>query len=67
MVRKDRVIENLRASRPIRSGRRPKTKTEHRVCEDSECSTVLSRYNLRPTCHVHSPVKFPRIRGRVAS
>lgn len=28
------------------------------------CETVLSRYNKREACHVHAPVKFPRIRGR---
>lgn len=44
--------------------RRPKTIDEVRFCADQECTTRLSRYNRKGTCHVHSPVKFPRVRGR---
>ncbi|MDH3193241.1 MAG: hypothetical protein OEY55_01140 [Acidimicrobiia bacterium] len=52
------------ASRPAGRTRRPKTYTADRVCADVSCETVLSRYNKREACHVHAPVKFPRIRGR---
>lgn len=36
-----------------------------RVCIDVECETKLSMYNKRDHCHVHAPVKFPRVRGRI--
>lgn len=52
------------ASRPSGRTRRPKTYRLDRVCTDFSCDTVLSRYNQREACHVHAPVKFPRIRGR---
>lgn len=52
------------ASRPSGRSRRPKTYNANRVCTSSECETVLSKYNQREFCHVHAPVKFPRIRGR---
>ncbi len=44
--------------------RRPKTVDDVRVCAQQECTTTLSRYNLKGTCHMHSPIKFPRVRGR---
>ena len=53
-------MQTVRASKPIRSGRRPKTKALGRVRAESGCSTVLSRYNVRQTCHHHSPTRFPR-------
>jgi hypothetical protein len=46
--------------------RRPKTVDGLRVCSDSSCVTRLSRYNRNGTCHVHSPIHFPRVRGRDA-
>ena len=46
--------------------RAPKAVDERRVCIEPECVTVLSRYNRKPTCHVHAPTKFPRVRGREA-
>lgn len=50
------------------TGRRraPKTVEERRICARTTCETVLSRYNRKATCHVHAPVKFPRVRGRQA-
>lgn len=36
-----------------------------RVCAESACETKLSVYNKREYCHVHAPVKFPRVRGRI--
>lgn len=38
---------------------------EDRVCSDTQCETKLSMYNKRDYCHVHAPVKFPRVRGRI--
>lgn len=39
--------------------------SEGRVCKDDECDTKLSIYNKRDYCHVHAPIKFPRVRGRI--
>ncbi len=43
--------------------RRPKTVDGYRTCTAKECSAVLSRYNRKDTCSIHTPVKFPRVRG----
>ena len=50
--------------RPAGKRRAPKAVEERRVCINADCETVLSRYNRKTTCHVHSPIKFPRVRGR---
>ena len=57
----------MTGSKPMQSGRRPKTKAEGRQCLEDSCSTILSRYNVRDTCFQHTPVRFPRVRGQVAS
>jgi hypothetical protein len=44
--------------------RRPKAIDGSRVCSASECDTRLSRYNRNGTCYMHSPIVFPRVRGR---
>jgi hypothetical protein len=46
--------------------RAPKSVDERRVCSDTGCETVLSKYNRKTTCYSHSPVRFPRVRGREA-
>ena len=46
--------------------RAPKSVDERRVCGAGRCDTILSRYNRKTTCHVHAPIKFPRVRGREA-
>lgn len=46
--------------------RAPKAVDERRVCASKKCETVLSRYNRKSFCHVHAPIKFPRVRGREA-
>lgn len=55
----------LRASRLGSSRRRPSTVDGHRVCAEPTCETVLSRYNQSDMCHLHRPVRFPRVRGAV--
>ena len=45
--------------------RKPRTYAEDRVCVHKGCDTRLSTYNPRPTCRQHTPVRFPRVRGRV--
>ncbi|MBA2337218.1 MAG: hypothetical protein H0V96_05575 [Acidimicrobiia bacterium] len=44
--------------------RRPKAVDGLRVCSSPRCSTRLSRYNRNGTCYMHSPITFPRVRGR---
>jgi hypothetical protein len=57
----------MTGSKPTQSGRRPKTKSAGRVCLEDRCTTVLSKYNVSDTCFHHTPVRFPRVRGQVAS
>jgi len=56
----------LRASRLGTNRRRPRAIEGRRVCADSACETVLSRYNPSDLCQTHRPVRFPRVRGVVA-
>lgn len=60
------MAENTLKGKRIRGrrSRRPKTVERERVCADPTCDTQLSRYNSRKFCHVHAPVRFPRVRGR---
>lgn len=58
------MSEVISGRRPSGRRRAPKVVDDRRVCVDKGCETVLSRYNRKATCHVHSPVKFPRVRGR---
>lgn len=46
------------------SGRAPRRFTAGRVCTHPECTTLLSTYNSKETCFRHSPLAFPRTRGR---
>lgn len=43
----------------------PAGRTEHRVCVEPECNTVLSRYNEFDHCSLHQPMVVPRMRGKV--
>lgn len=45
--------------------RKPGTYAAGRVCSKKGCDTRLSTYNARSTCRQHTPVRFPRVRGRV--
>jgi hypothetical protein len=45
-------------------GRAPKSFPTGRVCAETDCSTRLSMYNRKDTCFRHSPIRFPRTRGR---
>lgn len=57
--------ETLRGRRIGASlGRRPKLQEAGRVCTVADCSTILSRYNPRDRCRVHSLTRYPRLRGR---
>ena len=60
------MSENISGRKFAGRRRAPKAIDGRRVCVSSGCDTVLSRYNRKATCHVHAPVKFPRVRGREA-
>jgi len=49
------------------SGRAPTRFERGQVCVEPGCSTRLSTYNRRDTCFRHSPIRFPRVRGRVGA
>ncbi len=51
-------------SRVRPQGRAPRRVTERKVCAEPDCRTRLSMYNRYDTCFRHSPVRFPRTRGR---
>jgi hypothetical protein len=53
----------LRGTSLPKGARRPRLAEGRRTCSVRGCDTVLSRYNLRATCHAHAPVRFPRNRG----
>lgn len=57
----------LRGNRITGRLRAPKAVDERRVCGQSDCTTVLSRYNKRDFCYAHAPVQIPRLRGRVVA
>lgn len=46
------TIDHRAPSRPVPD--------DARRCIESGCGTVLSTYNPRELCYLHSPVKFPR-------
>ncbi|GBE25036.1 hypothetical protein BMS3Bbin02_01318 [bacterium BMS3Bbin02] len=48
-------------------GRPAKRFSPGRICAESDCVTFLSTYNPNDTCFRHSPIRFPRTRGRVDS
>lgn len=53
------------SGRTPRGGMRsPRNYAAGRTCQNTDCDTQLSRYNRREYCHVHAPLKFPRVRGR---
>jgi hypothetical protein len=54
-----------KASRTAGYVRKPRTYGQDRVCVHKGCDTRLSTYNPRSTCRQHTPVRFPRVRGRV--
>jgi hypothetical protein len=56
----------LRGRRPDGAARAPQTYSTQRTCAHDGCTTTLSRYNRREFCYAHAPVKYPRLRGRVA-
>ena len=55
-------MEPIRPAASV-EGRKPKTHTD-RHCVTPDCSVRLSRYNPGPNCYRHSPIKYPRVRGK---
>lgn len=41
-----------------------KTYGKGRICTNKECNTELRETNKYETCGVHSPLRFPRVRGK---
>jgi hypothetical protein len=60
------MSEIMRARKAGGYVRKPGTYPADRVCSQDDCDTRLSTYNSRPTCRLHTPVHFPRVRGHVA-
>lgn len=58
------MTEHPRLRVAERSGRRPKTVERRRTCMHPDCETVLSRYNLKDTCRIHTEIRFPSVRGK---
>ncbi|MEN8114483.1 MAG: hypothetical protein ABFS21_08850 [Actinomycetota bacterium] len=56
----------MRGRQPKGGARPPQTYSTERHCVHDGCTTKLSRYNRREYCYAHAPVKYPRLRGRVA-
>lgn len=56
--------EEIVGYRVREQGRAPRSFPTGRVCTEPTCSTTLSTYNRRKTCFRHSPILFPRTRGR---
>lgn len=56
--------EEIVGYRVLPQGRAPRKFSTGRVCADRSCSTLLSTYNRKDTCFRHSPIRFPRTRGR---
>lgn len=59
-------MEIIMGSQPRRV-RLSRTYQVGRVCARAGCPTKLSVYNRREFCDVHAPLRFPRVRGRMAS
>lgn len=45
--------------------RAPKVYGVGRVCIQNGCEVKLNRYNRREYCYNHTPIRYPRVRGRV--
>lgn len=59
------MADTLKGQR-LQGGIRPSRSYEKgRTCKIEECPTKISMYNRREYCHVHAPLKFPRVRGRI--
>jgi hypothetical protein len=54
----------MKGTRPGRMPRPSRTVAGDRVCEAPDCTTKLSRYNVRTRCWQHSDIAFPNYRGR---
>lgn len=48
----------------MRMPRPSRRTTAGRVCEEPDCETKLSVYNLKGRCWQHAEIVFPNYRGR---
>ena len=61
-----RILNNsgiVRGEKVTGKPRKSKTYGEGRVCKDTFCKQVLSKYNHNEFCFNHAPRKIPRNRG----
>jgi len=49
------------------AGKAFKTYPLGRLCAKRGCDTILSQYNKGKLCHLHTPIKAPRLRGKMPS
>ncbi len=54
----------MKGTRPGQIPRPSRTAAQDRVCEEPDCGTRLSVYNLRTRCWQHADIVFPNYRGR---
>ncbi len=53
----------LRGSRPRELPRPNRTYGDGRVCAHEGCETRISQYNKAEFCYMHTPLRYPLIRG----
>tara|TARA_R100000742_G_C4165322_1_gene5457 strand:- start:149 stop:340 length:192 start_codon:yes stop_codon:yes gene_type:complete len=54
----------LKGSRTAGKPRKSRTYGKGRVCGKDGCEKIMSQYNKKKFCFEHSPVTYPRVRGR---
>jgi len=55
----------MKAKKMTSQPRKSKTFGEGRICKDTFCKQVMSKYNHNEYCFVHAPAKIPRTRGQI--
>ena len=53
----------IKGTKNPKRGRKTKSNAKGRVCIQEGCEQVLSIYNDKTKCFLHTPAKPPRIRG----
>lgn len=59
------MADTLKGQRLTGGVRPSRSYGEGRTCKEQGCDTKISMYNRREFCHLHAPVKYPRVRGRI--
>lgn len=53
----------MKAKKVTSQPRKSHTFGEGRICKDTFCKQVMSKYNHNEYCFIHAPAKIPRTRG----